>query len=48
MKSDLYEIDSAGVEMKACGGNLQSGVESCVEYAQLVRCEPGKPLHPDR
>jgi hypothetical protein len=32
---DLYALDADGVEMKACGGNLQSGMESCVSYAPL-------------
>lgn len=35
MYLDLYAIDASGVQMKDCGGNLQSGMESCVSYAPL-------------
>lgn len=35
MYDDLYGVDASGVELKACGGNLQSGMESCVAYAPL-------------
>ena len=33
---DLYAVDTTGVEMKDCGGNLQSGsMETCVSYAPI-------------
>lgn len=35
MYDDLYGVDASGVELKACGGNLQSGMESCVAFAPL-------------
>jgi hypothetical protein len=35
MTVNLYDLDATGVQMKDCGGNLQSGMESCVAFAPL-------------
>lgn len=35
MDIDLYGIDASDVELKACGGNLGSGMETCVAFAPL-------------
>ncbi|GIE94065.1 DUF397 domain-containing protein [Paractinoplanes rishiriensis] len=35
MTVNLYELPTDGVQLKDCGGNLQSGMESCVSFAPL-------------